>query len=150
MSLGGKLHASVMLPDCKEPVLSMRGEVGWTSEPVWIWWQWKQMEYLKSCLVFCSTTSLYWAIPVRVQTRLCHMKGNLWCILLSIAGRNHNIKIRNKSFENVEQFRCLGTALANQNFIHEEIKSRLKPRYTCCNLLQILFFFQFAIQKYKN
>jgi hypothetical protein len=28
--------------------------------------------------------------------------------------------------ETVENFKCLGTTLTNQNFIHEEIKSRLK------------------------
>jgi hypothetical protein len=39
------------------------------------------------------------------------------------AGQNHNIKIDNKSFENVEQ---LGTTLTNRNSIQEEIKSRLK------------------------
>jgi hypothetical protein len=41
-------------------------------------------------------------------------------------GQNHNTKIANKSFEKVEQFRCLGTTLTNQNSIHEEIQSRLK------------------------
>jgi hypothetical protein len=30
-------------------------------------------------------------------------------------GQNHNIKIRNKSSERVEQFKCLGTTLTNQN-----------------------------------
>jgi hypothetical protein len=37
---------------------------------------------------------------------------------------NHNIKIDNKSFERVEQFRYLGTTLTNRNSIQEEIKSR--------------------------
>jgi hypothetical protein len=41
------------------------------------------------------------------------------------AGQNHNIKIDNKSFERVEQFKYLGTALTNQNSIQEEIKSSL-------------------------
>ena len=36
------------------------------------------------------------------------------------------IKIDNSYFERLEQFRYLGTTLTNQNFIQEEIKSRLK------------------------
>ena len=47
------------------------------------------------------------------------------------AGRSHNIKIDNSSFERVEEFRYLETTLANQNSIQEEIKSRLKSEYAC-------------------
>ena len=36
-------------------------------------------------------------------------------------GWNHNIKIDNSSFEKVEQFKYLETALTNQNSIQEEI-----------------------------
>jgi hypothetical protein len=42
------------------------------------------------------------------------------------AGRNHNIKTDNSSFERVEQSKCLGTTLTDQNSLQEEIKSRLK------------------------
>jgi hypothetical protein len=41
------------------------------------------------------------------------------------AGQNHDIKIGNISFENVAQFRYLGTTIRNQNLIQEEIKRRL-------------------------
>jgi hypothetical protein len=41
------------------------------------------------------------------------------------AGRNHDIKIENNSFEKVEEFIHLGTTLTNQNSVQEEIKSRL-------------------------
>jgi hypothetical protein len=41
-------------------------------------------------------------------------------------GQNHNIKIENKSLESVEQFKYLGRVVTNRNFVHEEIKSRLK------------------------
>ena len=47
------------------------------------------------------------------------------------AGRSHNIKIDNSSIERVEQFRCIGITLKNQNSITEEIKSRLKSGNAC-------------------
>ena len=40
------------------------------------------------------------------------------------AGRSHNIKTHNSSFEIVEDFKYLGTTLTNQNSTQEEIKSR--------------------------
>ena len=39
------------------------------------------------------------------------------------AGRSHNIKVDNSSFESVEDLKYLGTTLTDQNFIQEEIKS---------------------------
>jgi len=42
------------------------------------------------------------------------------------AGRSHNIKIDNSSFEMVEEFKYLGKILRNQNSIQEELESRLK------------------------
>jgi hypothetical protein len=47
------------------------------------------------------------------------------------AGHNHNIKIDNKSFERVEEFKYLGATLTDRNSIHEEIKSRLKSGNAC-------------------
>jgi UDP-galactopyranose mutase len=47
------------------------------------------------------------------------------------AGRSHNIKTYNSSFERVEDFKCLGTTLKNQNSVQEEIKSRLKSGNVC-------------------
>jgi hypothetical protein len=36
--------------------------------------------------------------------------------------KSRNIKIANRSFENVSQFKYLGTTVTNQNLIQEEIK----------------------------
>jgi hypothetical protein len=54
------------------------------------------------------------------------------------AGQNHNVKLDNKSFERVEQFKYLGTALTNRNSIQEEIKSRLKLGNACYRSVQDL------------
>ena len=54
------------------------------------------------------------------------------------AGRSHNIKIDNSSFENVEQFKYLGTTITNQNSIQEEIKRRLKSGTACCHSVRNL------------
>jgi hypothetical protein len=40
-------------------------------------------------------------------------------------GRNRDIKIANRSFGNVSQFKYLGTTVTNQNLFQEEIKRRL-------------------------
>jgi hypothetical protein len=42
------------------------------------------------------------------------------------AGRNNSIKIDNNSFQSMEDFKYLGTILTYQNFIQEEVNSRLK------------------------
>ena len=52
------------------------------------------------------------------------------------AGRSHNIKIDNISFESVEEFKYMGTTLTNQSYIQEEIKSTLKSRNACCHSVQ--------------
>jgi hypothetical protein len=49
-------------------------------------------------------------------------------MLLSLhwnAGQNHDIKIGKRCFENMAQFRYMGTTITNQNLIQEEIKWRL-------------------------
>jgi len=52
------------------------------------------------------------------------------------AGQSQNVKTDNSSFDRVEQFKYLGTALRNQNYIQEEIKSRLRPwDVVYCSLL---------------
>jgi len=67
------------------------------------------------------------------------MKVSTWsCLEIRSAGRIHNIKIDNRAFERVEEFKYLGTTLANQNSIQEEIKSRLKSGKACYHSVQNL------------
>jgi hypothetical protein len=40
-------------------------------------------------------------------------------------GQKHSIKIANRSFEDVAKFKYLGTTLTDQNWMHEQINSRL-------------------------
>jgi hypothetical protein len=54
------------------------------------------------------------------------------------ARKNYNIKIGNRSFENVSQFKYLGRTLTNQNFLQEEIKKRLNSSNACYHLVQNL------------
>jgi len=42
------------------------------------------------------------------------------------AGRIRSVRIDNITFDRVEEFKYLGTSLKNQNFMAEEIKSRLR------------------------
>ena len=53
-------------------------------------------------------------------------------------GESHGIKMDNISFERVKQFKYLGTNLTNQNFIQEDIKSRLKSGNVCYHSVQNL------------
>jgi hypothetical protein len=62
-------------------------------------------------------------------------------MLLSLqqnGGQNHDIKIGNRCFGNVEQFRYIGTTITNQNLIQEEIKRRLNSGNACYHSVQNL------------
>jgi hypothetical protein len=41
------------------------------------------------------------------------------------AWQNHDMKIADRSYETVVQFKCQGTTITDQNLIQEEIKRRL-------------------------
>jgi hypothetical protein len=42
-----------------------------------------------------------------------------------IAGQDHDLKIANRSFQNVSQFKHAGMTVTNQNLIHEEVRRRI-------------------------
>jgi hypothetical protein len=54
------------------------------------------------------------------------------------AGEKRSIKITNRSFEGVAEFKYLGTTLTDQNCIQEEIKSRLNLGNACYHSVQSL------------
>jgi hypothetical protein len=54
------------------------------------------------------------------------------------AGQNRDRKIANRSFENVSQFKYLGTTVTDQNFIQEKNNSRLNSGNACYHLVQNL------------
>jgi hypothetical protein len=54
-------------------------------------------------------------------------------------GPNHGMKIANRCFENVEQFRYFGMTIANQNLTQEEIMRRLNLGNACYHSVQNFF-----------
>jgi hypothetical protein len=66
------------------------------------------------------------------------------------AGPNHYIKIGKRWFENVAQFRYLGTMITNENLIQEEIKRRLNSGSACYLLSSHLLSKNIKIRIYKN
>ena len=54
------------------------------------------------------------------------------------AGRSYSMKNDNNPTERVEEFKYLGTTLTNQNYIQEEIKSRMKVGNACYYSVQNL------------
>jgi hypothetical protein len=48
------------------------------------------------------------------------------------SGQNHGKKIANRRFENVAQFRYLGTTVTNQRMLSKNIKIRIYKTIVCC------------------
>jgi len=59
------------------------------------------------------------------------------------------MKIDNRSFERVEEFRYLGTNLLNQSSIQEETESRLKSGNACYHSEQNLLYFSLLFKNSK-
>jgi sorting nexin-29 len=53
-------------------------------------------------------------------------------------GQKHSIKTANRSLEDVAKFKYLRTTLTDQNYMHEEIKSRLNSGNACYHSVQSL------------
>ena len=49
---------------------------------------------------------------------------------------NEHIRIGSNSYEKVKTFKCLGSLVANQNYIQEEIKCKLKVGNSCYYSIQ--------------
>jgi hypothetical protein len=64
-------------------------------------------------------------------------------------GQNQDMKIANRLFENVSQFKYLGVTVTNQNLIQEEIKRRLNSGNVCYHSVQNLLS-SVAVEKLKN
>jgi hypothetical protein len=56
------------------------------------------------------------------------------------AGQNHNTKVTNKYLENAAEFRYVINSAANQNYIHEYIKSRFNSGNVCYHSVENIFF----------
>jgi hypothetical protein len=65
-------------------------------------------------------------------------------------GQIREIKIANRSFENVSQFKYLGTTVTNQNLIQEEIKRRFNSGNACYHLAQNLLSSRLLSKNLKN
>jgi hypothetical protein len=65
-------------------------------------------------------------------------------------GQNRDIKIADRLFENVSQFKYLGTTVTNQNLIQEEIKRRLNSGNVCYRSVQRILSSRLLSKKLKN
>jgi hypothetical protein len=54
-------------------------------------------------------------------------------------GQNQDIKIANRSFENVAELKYFGMTVTNHNFIQDEIKRKLKFGNACSHSVQNLW-----------
>jgi hypothetical protein len=66
-------------------------------------------------------------------------------------GQSREIKITNRSFENVSQLKCLRKTATNKKLIQEEIKRLLNSGNACYHSVRnLLSVFSFAVEKRKS
>jgi hypothetical protein len=63
----------------------------------------------------------------------------MWPSRHQMAGQSHDLKVGNRSFENLAQLRYLGTTVTNQTLIQEEFKMRLNSDNAYCHSFQKLY-----------
>ena len=66
------------------------------------------------------------------------------------AGRSHNTKNDNSSYERVEDLKYLETTLTDQHSLQEEINSRLNSGNSCCHSMQKLLSSSLLSRTLKN
>jgi hypothetical protein len=66
------------------------------------------------------------------------------------ADQIREIKIGNRSFENVSQFKYLGTTVTNQNLTEEEIKGRSNSGNACYHSVQNVWSFRLLSKNVKD
>jgi hypothetical protein len=65
-------------------------------------------------------------------------------------GQNWDIRIGNRPFQNVSQFKYLGMTVTNQNLIQEEIKRRLNSGNACYTYKAFCMFAEWTSVTYHN
>ena len=80
------------------------------------------------------------------------IKRSTWlCIGVGMqGGGGYSLKTDNSSIERVEEFKYLVTTLTDQNYIQEEIKSRLKLGNACYHSVQNLLSSRLLFKKLKD
>jgi hypothetical protein len=67
-----------------------------------------------------------------------------------IAGRSQDVKVDTSTFERMEVFVYLGTALTIANSLQEEIKEQIVVKKFLLSFGAEYFIFHFSIQRYKD
>jgi hypothetical protein len=66
------------------------------------------------------------------------------------AGQIYDITIANRSFENVAQFKYVGSTVTNQNLFQEDCKRRLNSSSDCYHSVQKLLFYSLMCKNIKK